>query len=58
MKYPIGIQGFEKIRRDGYVYVDKTQQMWKMVSEGSYCHNKVEKRQRPAVSQSGKYLNL
>ncbi len=36
MKYPIGIQNFEKIRREGYVYVDKTQLMWKMVSEGSY----------------------
>ena len=24
MKYPIGIQTFEDIRRDGYVYVDKT----------------------------------
>ena len=36
MKYPIGIQNFEKMRREGYVYVDKTQLMWKMVSEGSY----------------------
>ena len=36
MKYPIGIQDFEKIRRGGYVYVDKTRQMWKMISEGSY----------------------
>ena len=36
MKYPIGIQNFEKLRREGYVYVDKTQLMWKMVSEGSY----------------------
>ena len=36
MKYPIGIQDFEKIRREGYVYVDKTPQMWKMISEGSY----------------------
>ena len=24
MKYPIGIQNFEKVRDDGYVYVDKT----------------------------------
>ena len=24
MKYPIGIQDFEKIRNDGYVYLDKT----------------------------------
>ena len=36
MKYPIGIQNFEKIRLDGYVYVDKTALMYKMVSEGSY----------------------
>ena len=35
-KYPIGIQNFEKIRSEDYAYVDKTAQMWKMVSEGSY----------------------
>ena len=28
MKYPIGIQNFEKLRSEGYVYVDKTPQMW------------------------------
>ena len=36
MKYPIGIQNFGEIRRDGYVYVDKTALMWKMVDEGKY----------------------
>lgn len=36
MKYPIGIQNFEKIRREGYAYVDKTSLMYKMVTEGSY----------------------
>ena len=36
MKYPIGIQNFEKLRREGYAYVDKTELMYKMVSEGSY----------------------
>ena len=36
MKYPIGIQNFEKIRREGYAYVDKTALMYKMVSEGKY----------------------
>ena len=36
MKYPIGIQNFEKMRREGYAYVDKTELMFKMVSEGSY----------------------
>lgn len=36
MKYPIGIQNFEEIRREGYAYVDKTELVWKMVSEGKY----------------------
>ena len=36
MKYPIGIQNFEKIRREGYVYVDKTALIYKLVNEGSY----------------------
>lgn len=36
MKYPIGIQNFEKIRCDGYAYVDKTALVYKMASEGSY----------------------
>ena len=36
MKYPIGIQNFGKLRREGYAYVDKTALMYKMVSEGSY----------------------
>ena len=35
MKYPIGIQSFEKIREDGYVYVDKTAQLYNLVSEGT-----------------------
>ena len=35
MKYPIGIQSFEKIREDGYVYVDKTALLYNLVSEGT-----------------------
>ena len=35
MKYSIGIQSFEKIREDGYVYVDKTAQFYNLVSEGT-----------------------
>lgn len=34
--YPIGIQNFEKIRRDGYLYVDKTALVYQMVKTGSY----------------------
>ena len=34
--YPIGIQNFEKIRKDGYFYVDKTALMYRLVSTRSY----------------------
>lgn len=31
-KLPIGIQTFEKLRKEGYLYVDKTALVWQMVS--------------------------
>lgn len=34
MKYPIGIQSFEKLREDGYVYIDKTALIYAMTHEG------------------------
>ena len=34
MKYPIGIQDFEQIIQDGYVYVDKTDLVYKLANEG------------------------
>ena len=34
MKYPIGIQDFESIITDGYVYVDKTALIYRLVTEG------------------------
>ena len=33
-KYPVGIQSFESIRQDGYIYVDKTPLVYKMITEG------------------------
>lgn len=36
MKYPIGIQSFERIRQDGYAYVDKTQEIYQLTSKGKY----------------------
>lgn len=36
MKYPIGIQDFEDLRRNGYAYVDKTQFVYKLADEGKY----------------------
>ena len=35
MKYPIGIQSFDRIREDGYVYVDKTALLYELVSKGT-----------------------
>lgn len=36
LKYPIGIQTFETIRNDGYVYADKTRYIHDIVSKGQY----------------------
>ena len=36
MLYPIGIQDFEKIRKDGFVYVDKTDLIFKISQKGGY----------------------
>ena len=36
MLYPIGIQDFESIRRDNYVYVDKTALVYKLATTGRY----------------------
>ena len=36
MLYPIGIQTFEDIRRNGYVYVDKTGLIYRLASTGKY----------------------
>ena len=34
--YPVGIQNFEKIRKDGYIYVDKTALLYQLVKTGQY----------------------
>ena len=35
-KYPVGIQTFEKIREEDYLYIDKTDLVWKMTKESPY----------------------
>ncbi|MBQ3458851.1 MAG: AAA family ATPase, partial [Synergistaceae bacterium] len=32
-KLPIGIQGFEKLRTDGFLYVDKTEYIYRLVHD-------------------------
>ena len=34
--YPVGIQNFEKLRKDGYCYIDKTEKIYELVKTGSY----------------------
>lgn len=36
LKYPIGIQTFEKIRQDNYIYVDKTEYIYNLVNRNAY----------------------
>ena len=36
MLYPIGIQNFEKLREGGFVYIDKTDKIYSLVSSGGY----------------------
>ena len=33
-RLPVGIQSFEKIRKEGYLYVDKTDLIWKLANNG------------------------
>ena len=35
-KYPIGLQNFQGLREDGYVYIDKTAFVYEMASTGKY----------------------
>lgn len=36
MKFPVGIQQFEKLRQGGYVYIDKTQYIYDLIDRGCY----------------------
>ena len=33
-KYPVGVQSFEKLRKEGCLYIDKTPFIYKMITEG------------------------
>ena len=35
MKFPIGVQSFEKIRKENYAYVDKTDLIYRLVNDGT-----------------------
>ncbi|MBR6354392.1 MAG: AAA family ATPase, partial [Paludibacteraceae bacterium] len=35
-KLPIGIQSFKSLREDGFLYVDKTRQLFELTKEAKY----------------------
>jgi hypothetical protein len=35
-KYPVGIQDFGELRTGGYLYVDKTEYVYRLATEGKY----------------------
>ena len=35
-KYPVGIQSFESLRKGGYLYIDKTELIYRLISTGKY----------------------
>ena len=35
-KYPVGIQSFESLRKEGYLYIDKTELIYRLISTGKY----------------------
>ena len=35
-KYPVGIQTFERLRRENYLYIDKTDLVWRMTKESPF----------------------
>ncbi|MBF0390567.1 MAG: ATP-binding protein [Desulfamplus sp.] len=35
-KLPLGIQNFDKLRKDNYLYIDKTEHALKLIDEGTY----------------------
>ena len=36
MKFPVGVQDFEALKRDNFAYVDKTAYVYQLVSSGKY----------------------
>lgn len=37
LEYPVGIETFEKLRESGYVYIDKTPYIERLINDGPYC---------------------
>ena len=56
MRFPIGIQSFEKLIKAGYLYVDKTELIYKMVDTGNYYFLSRPNEEEKKISLSIKAL--
>ena len=56
MKYPIGIQSFDQIREDGYVYVDKTGLIYNLVTQGKTYFLSRPRRFGKSLNRKEKYI--
>ena len=50
-KYPVGIQTFSEIIREGYLYVDKTDLVWQMVHYAKFIFMSRPRRSAIALSE-------
>ena len=55
-KLPVGIQSFEKLRTENYLYINKTEFIYRLATEGQqYFLNRPRRCvQKKEISQSGK----
>ena len=51
MKYPIGMQSFDQIREEGFVYVDKTALVYDLVTQGKIYFLSRPRRQPNATAK-------
>ena len=56
MKYPIGIQSFERIIEGGYVYVDKTELIYRLTHQYLFPEPPPPFREEPAGLYAGELL--
>ena len=53
-KLPLGIQDFEEMRRDYYIYADKTDMVWKLANGTKYNYLSRPRRFRSEERRVGK----
>ena len=50
-KYPVGIQTFERLIKDGFIYVDKTNLVWELAHYATFVFMSRPRRSAIALSE-------